>query len=239
MGGVIASDGKEMANGVKMAVDEINAKGGLIGYHLDYVEIDDKDSNTDQITAAFNRAASVEKPDVIFSGYHLGSGPEFDIVANAGVLYYNVNTQVAWVQTGTQADPSKYWGIFQCDPTETWYGQGFAYWVDGALNRACSTQGQDLLDHQRQERLRHGDRHRFRRPDQGAGLDRRHRGRRHRGRGARLGPGAVQGQAGGSKRAVHQRLLARRRRRDGEGLGGDPDQDAGLSAVRAVGARST
>jgi branched-chain amino acid transport system substrate-binding protein len=132
--GSIASDGKEMANGVKMAVDEINAAGGLIGWHLDYVEIDDKDSTTDQITTAFNRAASVEKPDVIFSGYHLASGPEFDIVANAGLLYYNVNTQVAWVTRYT-GNPSKYWGIFQCDPTEAWYGQGFAYWVDGALNQ--------------------------------------------------------------------------------------------------------
>ncbi|HWO46179.1 MAG TPA: ABC transporter substrate-binding protein, partial [Methylomirabilota bacterium] len=132
-GGVIASDGKEMANGTKMAVDEINARGGLIGYHLDYVEIDDKDSSTDQITTAFNRAVSVEKADVIFSGYHLASGPEFDIVANAGALYYNVNTQIAWVQR-YKSNPDKYWGIFQCDPTESWYGQGFAYWVDGALN---------------------------------------------------------------------------------------------------------
>ncbi len=133
-GGAIASDGKEMANGVKLAVQEINARGGLIGWHLDYVEIDDKDSNTDQITAAFNRAVSVEKPDVIFSGYHLASGPEFDIVANAGLLYYNVNTQVAWVKKYTD-NTSKYWGIFQCDPTEAWYGQGFAFWVDGALNQ--------------------------------------------------------------------------------------------------------
>jgi branched-chain amino acid transport system substrate-binding protein len=132
-GGAIASDGKEMANGVKLAVAEINGRGGLIGYNLDYVEIDDKDSSTDQITTAFNRAVSVEKADVIFSGYHLASGPEFDIVANAGALYYNVNTQVAWVQR-YKANPSKYWGIFQCDPTEAWYGQGFAYWVDGALN---------------------------------------------------------------------------------------------------------
>jgi len=133
-GGAIASDGKEMANGVKMAVDEINARGGLIGYHLNYVEIDDKDSATDQITTAFNRAVSVEKADVIFSGYHLASGPEFDIVANAGALYYNVNTQIAWVNR-YKSDTSKYWGIFQCDPTESWYGQGFAYWVDGALNQ--------------------------------------------------------------------------------------------------------
>jgi branched-chain amino acid transport system substrate-binding protein len=134
LSGAIAADGKEMANGVRMAVDEINARGGLAGYHLNYAEIDDKDSNTDQITAAFQRAVSVEKADVIFSGYHLGTGPEFDIVANAGALYYNVNTQVAWVKRYT-ANPDKYWGIFQADPTEEWYGRGFAFWVDGAVNQ--------------------------------------------------------------------------------------------------------
>ena len=134
LSGVIAADGKEMGNGVKMAVDEINANGGLAGYKLDYVVIDDKDSSTDQITAAFQRAVSVEKPDVIFSGYHLSTGPEFDIVANAGALYYNVNTQVAWVKRYT-GNPNKYWGIFQCDPTEEWYGRGFAYWVDDAINK--------------------------------------------------------------------------------------------------------
>jgi branched-chain amino acid transport system substrate-binding protein len=134
LSGSIASDGKEMANGVRMAVDEINARGGLVGYTLNYVEIDDKDSNTDQITAAFQRAVTVEKADVIFSGYHLGTGPEFDIVANAGALYYNVNTQIAWVKRYT-GGPSKYWGIFQADPTEEWYGKGFAYWVDQAVNQ--------------------------------------------------------------------------------------------------------
>jgi branched-chain amino acid transport system substrate-binding protein len=134
LSGSIASDGKEMANGVRMAVDEINAHGGLAGYKLNYVEIDDKDSNTDQITAAFQRAVTVEKADVIFSGYHLGTGPEFDIVANAGALYYNVNTQVAWVNRYT-GNPGKYWGIFQCDPTEEWYGRGFAFWVDQAVNQ--------------------------------------------------------------------------------------------------------
>jgi len=132
LSGVIASDGKEMANGVRMAVDEINARGGLVGHTLQYVEIDDKDSSTDDISTAFQRAVSVEKPDVIFSGYHLATGPEFDIVADAGALYYNVNTQVAWTKRYT-SNPAKYWGIFQTDPTEYWYGTGFANWADAAL----------------------------------------------------------------------------------------------------------
>jgi branched-chain amino acid transport system substrate-binding protein len=123
--GFIAADGKEMRNGVVMAVDEINELGGLLGRKLKYIEVDDVDSNAEQITTAFQRAVDVEKADVIFSGYHLASGPEFDIVAKSGTLYYNVNTQEAWTDR-YKKDPNKYWSIFQNDPNDTWYGGGFA-----------------------------------------------------------------------------------------------------------------
>src|SRR6266508_439266 len=104
--GFIAADGKEMRNGVVMAVDEINELGGLLGRKLKYIEVDDVDSNAEQITTAFQRAVDVEKADVIFSGYHLASGPEFDIVAKSGTLYYNVNTQEAWTNR-YKKDPNK------------------------------------------------------------------------------------------------------------------------------------
>ena len=60
-----------MRNGVVMAVDEINALGGLVGHKLKYIEVDDIDSTGDQVPTAFQRAIEVEKADVIFSGYHL------------------------------------------------------------------------------------------------------------------------------------------------------------------------
>lgn len=129
LSGVVAADGREMRNGTVMAIDEINEMGGLLGRPLEYIEIDDGDSFTDDIVNAFRRAVDVENPDVIISGYHLATGPEFDIVADAGRLYYNLNTQTAWVER-YQSDPAKYWGIFQCDPTEAWYGIGFAQWAD-------------------------------------------------------------------------------------------------------------
>lgn len=129
LSGFIAADGEEMRNGLVMALDEINAMGGLLGSKLEYVEIDDVNSGTDEISTAFQRAVEVEKPDVIISGYHLATGPEFDIVAGANRLYYNVNTQKAWTDR-YQSDPEKYWGIFQCDPNDEWYGGGFALWLD-------------------------------------------------------------------------------------------------------------
>jgi branched-chain amino acid transport system substrate-binding protein len=127
--GFIAADGIEMRNGVVMAVDEINANGGLWGHKLKYIEVDDIDSTGDQVPTAFHRAIDVEKADVIFSGYHLNSSPEFDICADAGVLYYNNNTQKAWTDRYS-ANPDKYWSIFQTDPNEEWYGGGFAKYLN-------------------------------------------------------------------------------------------------------------
>jgi branched-chain amino acid transport system substrate-binding protein len=98
LSGFIAADGEEMRNGLVMAIDEINEMGGLLGSPLEYIEVDDGDSfATDEISTAFERAVGVEEPDVIISGYHLSTGPEFDIVADAERLYYNVNTQIAWI----------------------------------------------------------------------------------------------------------------------------------------------
>jgi branched-chain amino acid transport system substrate-binding protein len=131
--GVVAADGNEMRNGTVMAIDEINDAGGLLGRPLEYIEVDDGDSFTDDIVNAFRRAVDTERPDVIVSGYHLATGPEFDIVADAGVLYYNLNTQTAWTDLYS-SDPDRYWSIFQVDPTEAWYGIGFARWMDELID---------------------------------------------------------------------------------------------------------
>ena len=135
--GFIAADGEEMRNGAVMAIDEINEMGGLLGRQIEYIEIDDVNSSTDEISTAFNRAVDVEDPHMIVSGYHLASGPEFDIVANAGKLYYNVNTQKAWTDR-YQSDPDKYFGIFQCDPNDEWYGGGFAIWLNQMVEQGKS-----------------------------------------------------------------------------------------------------
>ena len=131
--GVVAADGEEMRNGTIMAIDEINERGGLLGRPIEYIEIDDGDSFTEDIVNAFRRAVDIENPDLIVSGFHLATGPEFDIVADAGLLYFNLNTQTAWIDR-YRSDPDRYWGIFQVDPTEAWYGIGFARWMNDLID---------------------------------------------------------------------------------------------------------
>jgi len=127
--GVVAADGTEMRNGTVMAIDEINAAGGLLGRKLEYIEVDDQDSSSDQITSAFRRVVDQIKPHVAFSGYHLATGPQFDIVADAQQLYYELGTASAWVKL-YKSNPNRYWCAFQGDPTEVWYGVGLARWMD-------------------------------------------------------------------------------------------------------------
>ena len=131
--GVVAADGEEMRNGTIMAIDEINERGGLLGRPIEYIKIDDGDSFTEDIVNAFRRAVDTENPDLIVSGFHLATGPEFDIVADAGLLYFNLNTQTAWIDR-YRSDPDRYWGIFQVDPTEAWYGIGFARWMNDLID---------------------------------------------------------------------------------------------------------
>lgn len=133
LSGFLAADGQEMRNGTVMAIDEINERGGLLGRPIEYIEIDNVNSSSEEIVNAFRRAVDTENPDLIASGYHLATGPEFDIVADAGRLYYNTNTNSAWTAL-YQSDPDRYWGIFQVDPNEDWYGIGFARWIDQMMS---------------------------------------------------------------------------------------------------------
>jgi branched-chain amino acid transport system substrate-binding protein len=123
----ISADGQEMRNGTVLAVDELNQLGGIAGRKVAFEEIDDGSSSTEEVVTAFRRAVD-KQPDAIFSGYHIGTGPEFDLVADAGRLYFNVNTQERWTDL-YRKNPDKYWSIFQCDPNDTWYGVGFALWL--------------------------------------------------------------------------------------------------------------
>ena len=59
MTGWAAGSGSDYFKGIKMAIDEINALGGLVGHELKYIEVDDVDSVGDQVTTAFERAIDV------------------------------------------------------------------------------------------------------------------------------------------------------------------------------------
>ncbi|MCW2612706.1 MAG: branched-chain amino acid transport system substrate-binding protein [Actinomycetota bacterium] len=122
MTGAAAADGLGLSRGIEMAIEEINAAGGVAGHQLESAILDAKDFAPDTMVNNFKRLVSEKSADVIVGGYQRTSGPEIDIVANAGVLYYHTNTHESDSKK-VRDDPKRYWGVFQHCPTEVWYGK--------------------------------------------------------------------------------------------------------------------
>lgn len=122
--GYAAGDGQEMVRGSTMAVEDLNAKGGVLGMEVEHLWIDVEDMAPEKIISAFERLINQEKVDAIINGFILGTGPEYDLVAETPTIYMHVNTFQPNADT-VRENPDKYWMTFHCDPTEIWYGIGF------------------------------------------------------------------------------------------------------------------
>jgi branched-chain amino acid transport system substrate-binding protein len=130
--GWAAADGQEMKRGLEMAVEEAKARGD-VGGDITLSILDVENMGPEIVTNAFRRLIDQEKVDAIIIGYVVGTGPEYDIVAEAGVPYMHVNTYEATARL-VRENPDKYWMIFQGDPTEVWYGTGLPKFVQGLID---------------------------------------------------------------------------------------------------------
>lgn len=85
--GAAAADGNEMVNGVRLAVEEINAAGGIAGYKFDVVVGDTQDQAADTITSAFERLSGDREVNVMMTGYASGSNFEIELMAEVDMPY--------------------------------------------------------------------------------------------------------------------------------------------------------
>lgn len=126
--GPYAADGVEMTNGTQLAIDEINASGGIGGRQIKRIIIDTQVNTPEGVTSAFNQLID-QKVDAIVGGYVQVDAPTYNIVPSYGCPYLHGNT----LQEGVDkvvADPQKYHMFFNVDPTEVWYGLGFPKFLD-------------------------------------------------------------------------------------------------------------
>ncbi len=116
MSGGAAADGEETLRGVKMAVEEINAAGGIAGYDFEVVLGDVKDQTSDAVVSAFERLNGTEHLDVILTGYATQSNFEIEYMAEANMVYMlagNSNQTRAMVEK----DPGKFSTIWSFTPS--------------------------------------------------------------------------------------------------------------------------
>jgi branched-chain amino acid transport system substrate-binding protein len=132
-----AADGVEFKNGLTLACEEINALGGILGrplepYFEDTVQMGDATN-----VQAVQRLIDRRSVHAVINGYNVGSGAVIqDVIADSGIIYVHYDTTIAHNNL-IKSNPKKYFGSFQGDPAEFWYGSGLLDYL-----KALSASGQ-------------------------------------------------------------------------------------------------
>lgn len=122
-GPVGVADHQDWTNGATMAIEEINAGGGVLGRQLE-AKIIDLDMLTPEGNVAGIQALIEGGAHAIASAFTIIPQPAMDAAAPSGIPYVHGNTSSVNVDL-YQGDKEKYRNIFQLDVPEVWYGTGF------------------------------------------------------------------------------------------------------------------
>ncbi|MBC8196046.1 MAG: ABC transporter substrate-binding protein [Actinobacteria bacterium] len=127
-GPVGVADHQDWVNGVTLAIEEINAVGGVLGRPLETFIVDTDILTPDGTAAGFLAMADAEV-DAILSPFVLIPQPAMDAAAAYGAPYLHGNTQQSMLDLYA-SDPVAYRNMFQIDTSEVWYGAGLPAFLD-------------------------------------------------------------------------------------------------------------
>jgi branched-chain amino acid transport system substrate-binding protein len=81
LSGNAAADGQEMVRGAQLAVDELNAAGGVLGHKFEVVIGDTKDQESNAVLAAVERLSGDKDVQIMVTAYASGSNFEIQTMA--------------------------------------------------------------------------------------------------------------------------------------------------------------
>ena len=124
MSGLSAADGIEFKNGLELAAAEINAAGGILGRKIEIHVEDTKDMGADSVSQAMQRLVDRNSVPVVINGYNVGTNMvEMDVAADNDIIMMHANTLISHNEK-FKIDPARFYGSFQIDPPEYYYGPG-------------------------------------------------------------------------------------------------------------------
>jgi branched-chain amino acid transport system substrate-binding protein len=89
--GAAAVDGTGYKRGIELAIDEINAYGGILGRPLEPYSVDTKTMSAAEVTAAANFLIDRHKVHAVINGYNIKpNDAEYEPIADAGIIYLSL-----------------------------------------------------------------------------------------------------------------------------------------------------
>lgn len=116
MTGPAGADGEEMIRGAQLAVKEINAAGGVLGYTFEVIPGDTKDQVPDAVVTAIQRITADKDVHVMMTGYASGSNFEIENMSQMNMPYI-LSANSAQTRDIISKDPSKYPTVWSTTPS--------------------------------------------------------------------------------------------------------------------------
>ena len=108
--------GRDTQNAIKMALEDINSKGGLLGRKLEMVAADETE-NPEQGIAAIKKLTADDKVDVLIGGYTSGvTLAQLPHISNAKTIYLGVGAASPAITAKVKSDYDNYKYIFRVSP---------------------------------------------------------------------------------------------------------------------------
>ncbi|MBV9749048.1 MAG: ABC transporter substrate-binding protein [Acetobacteraceae bacterium] len=127
--GKSSADGQESIRGAQMAIDEVNAAGGIDGYKFELVVGDVKDGAAGDVTSAAERLLGDPGIQFMLTGYASLTNFEIDMMADAGMPYILSATSTQ-TRDIIAPDPKKYWCCWSLSPSFDPYGTDVTTFVE-------------------------------------------------------------------------------------------------------------
>ncbi|UOQ60183.1 branched-chain amino acid ABC transporter substrate-binding protein [Leucobacter rhizosphaerae] len=134
--GPYSGDGQEMVRGAELAIEDINAAGGVLGNTVELVVGDVGDQSPENFIQVAERLVSRQNVAAASGGYTTATSVEFDTYAQAGVPLFHTNTLQANTDFVVERGLTN---VFQCCPTEIWYASGFLQLMQGWIDEGVWT----------------------------------------------------------------------------------------------------
>ena len=119
--GAYAADGEHMLMGMELAVDDLNAAGGILGKKVELVTFDIEDLLAETVTTSAEYLLKKEKVNVIVEGYG-GWGPDYlSFGQKSDVPFIHGSGSIQGAEMVAD-NPDTCWNMFQVFSTEGNYG---------------------------------------------------------------------------------------------------------------------
>ncbi len=128
--GKAAADGQEMVNGAQMAVDELNAAGGVAGHTFELVVGDVGEASADAVATAAERLLGDRAMGAIMTGYASGSNFEIEMMAEQDMIYL-ISANSAQTEGIISPNPEDFGTVWSLTPSYAGYNTEIVPVVEG------------------------------------------------------------------------------------------------------------